>query len=120
MNRFFYGAVLILSATLFSAPALAHAKLEKAEPAVGSTGPAPDEIRLSFTEGLEIKFCSAALAAKSGETVPVKLEAAPDNPKILRIVPTAKLAPGPYAVTWHVVSVDSHKTDGHFSLTVTP
>jgi methionine-rich copper-binding protein CopC len=28
------------------------------------------------------------------------------------------LAPGNYTVTWHVTSVDAHKTQGSFSFTV--
>jgi methionine-rich copper-binding protein CopC len=30
------------------------------------------------------------------------------------------LAPGDYSVEWHVTSVDTHKTEGHFTFTVRP
>jgi copper resistance protein C len=30
------------------------------------------------------------------------------------------LPPGVYAVEWHVTSVDTHKTEGHFTFTVKP
>lgn len=120
MKRFFASGAAAGLVLMSAVSALAHAKLEKAEPAVGSVGSAPAEIRLSFTEGLELKFCTAMLTLKTGEAVPVKVEAARDNPKAMRIIPAVQLVPGTYAVTWHVVSVDSHKTDGHFSITVTP
>jgi methionine-rich copper-binding protein CopC len=31
-----------------------------------------------------------------------------------------KLPPGKYTVTWHVTSVDTHKTEGQFHFTVGP
>jgi methionine-rich copper-binding protein CopC len=30
-----------------------------------------------------------------------------------------KLVPGTYTVSWHVTSVDTHKTEGNFQFTVT-
>ena len=30
------------------------------------------------------------------------------------------LSPGIYSVAWHVTSVDTHKTEGHFTFTVKP
>ena len=30
------------------------------------------------------------------------------------------LPPGVYTVVWHVTSVDTHKTEGHFTFTVKP
>jgi hypothetical protein len=42
-----------------------------------------------------------------------------DNSVLVAPVPQA-LKPGVYTVTWHVVSVDTHKTQGSFNFTVAP
>jgi methionine-rich copper-binding protein CopC len=35
-------------------------------------------------------------------------------------VPVKPLAAGVYTVLWHATSVDTHKTEGHFTFTVAP
>jgi hypothetical protein len=36
------------------------------------------------------------------------------------VLPLPPLAPGRYRVRWHVVSVDTHRTEGEFGFEVTP
>ena len=43
---------------------------------------------------------------------------APDSNRRL-IVELPKLKPGTYTVNWHVTSVDTHKTEGNYTFTVT-
>src|SRR6185437_14043183 len=65
-------AILLLAAALCiaSAPAAAHAFLDHALPAVGSTvHEAPRAIRLWFTEQLEPAFSSVRVLDKSGKEV---------------------------------------------------
>ena len=47
------------------------------------------------------------------------LHLAPDNPKRL-VIGLKKLGPGTYTVKWHVVSVDTHHTEGTFTFSVQP
>ena len=94
----------------------AHAMLSSASPPVGgSVGAAPRQVTLSFTQGLEPAFSSVQVtdskgarvdtgkAQVSGSTMTVGLKA---------------LSPGTYRVHWHVLSVDTHKTEGSFSFHV--
>ncbi len=112
---------LLALAVLFPVSAWAHAQLEEAVPPVGSTvAAAPAELQMSFSEGLEPRFCKVAVTAASGASVNNgALHVDPADAKHL-FVPVSKLAPGVYTVTWHAVSVDTHKTQGTYHFTVSP
>ena len=112
--------VLAVAAALTPATALAHAFLDHAVPAVGGTVRAPPQLRVFFTEALEPAFSAVTLTTAVGE--PVQTGAAkigPGNPKEL-VLSLPRLAPGKYTVSWHVVSIDTHRTEGHFEFTVQP
>ena len=55
-----------LAFALSATTAFAHAQLEKATPAVGSAVSPPSEIRLEFSEGVELKFTKVTLTGPSG------------------------------------------------------
>jgi len=95
----------------------AHAFLKSATPAVGSTlATAPSNVVIDFTEGVEAHFSRIEVRDASGKQVDTgKLQA--DGPARLS-VGLRNLAPGTYTVTWHVVAVDTHHTEGKFSFTV--
>jgi len=103
------------------AAALAHAFLNEAAPIVGGTVPtSPKEIRLTFTEAIERRFSGIELVTGDGRTVatgPAVVD--PTNERQL-VLPLPPLAPGRYRVRWHVVSVDTHRTEGQYSFTVKP
>ena len=103
------------------AAALAHAFLNQAIPPVGGTVPAsPKEIRLTFSEGIEQHFSGIDLATGEGRTVATGAAVVdPANDKQLVLV-LPPLAPGRYRVRWHVVSVDTHRTEGEYSFAVAP
>lgn len=97
----------------------AHAFLDHADPAVGSTVPnAPSVIHLWFTQELEPAFSSVTVTDKSGATVnkgPAAID--PKNSSELD-VNLNDLTPGTYTVKWHVLSVDTHTTEGDFTFKV--
>jgi copper resistance protein C len=103
------------------APALSHAFLDQAAPLVGGTVPAsPKEIRLTFTEAIEQRFSGIDLTTGDGRTVATGAAAVdPANDKQL-VLALPPLAPGRYRVRWHVVSVDTHRTEGEYSFSVEP
>ena len=107
----------VLAFVASAAPLHAHAFLDHAVPAVGSTvATAPAALELDFTEGIEAAFSAVDVTAPSG----VKLETnALEHPaaNVLRL-PLPRLAPGDYAVHWKVVSVDTHSTEGSFHFRV--
>ena len=105
----------ILAVLLTSTSAWAHAFLDHAEPAVGSTVDIPPiEIRIWFTEKLEPAFSQIQLFDHHGKPVTQNHATVdPADPSLLMLaVPT--LAPGEYKVTWRVMSVDTHMTVGNF------
>jgi hypothetical protein len=107
---------LLLAAT----PAFAHAFLERARPAVGSSIQAsPPAIVITFTEGVEPHFSQIEVHDASGSRVD-KGDVHSDGAETRLAVSLPKLPQGTYTVIWHATSVDTHKTEGKFNFTVTP
>ncbi|HYZ21268.1 MAG TPA: copper resistance protein CopC [Rhodopila sp.] len=110
----------ILAGTCLTAPpALAHAMLDHATPPVGSAGPAPASVSLRYTEPVEPLFSTVSVTNAKGDRVDDG-KPKPDADGRILVVPLKQLPPGTYNVEWHVTSVDTHKTEGHFSFTVKP
>jgi methionine-rich copper-binding protein CopC len=101
--------------------AQAHAHLDHATPAVGSTvSPAPKEVVLWFSEKLEPAFSTVEVRDGKGVAVQAgKSHVDPKQSTQIR-VPLKHLSPGTYKVLWRVLSVDTHRTQGSFSFTVGP
>ncbi len=108
------------AACLIGKAALAHAFLDRASPAVGSeVSGSPPALTLSYSEPVEPLFSTVAVTDSSGARVDAGEPSPQDDGRVL-VVPLKPLAPGVYAVEWHVTSVDTHKTEGHFTFTVAP
>lgn len=98
----------------------AHAFLDKASPAVGSAvSGSPPVLALTYTEPVEPLFSTVHVTDGSGKPVDVGKASARDGGRTL-IVNLPTMPAGTYAVEWHVTSVDTHKTEGHFTFTVKP
>jgi len=110
-----------LLASMLAIPAWAHAHLVKADPPVGGAVSATDTLRLEFSEGVEIKFSGVAVTKDDGTDIaPLKVERDAKDAKALVVTLPAKLDAGTYKVRWHVVSVDTHRTQGDYAFTVKP
>ena len=69
-----------------------------------------------FTDTLEAAFSSADVTDSSGARVD---EGKPQvNGNLIRIA-LRRLSPGNYRVHWRVVSVDTHRSEGSFTFSVT-
>jgi methionine-rich copper-binding protein CopC len=101
--------------------AFAHARLERASPAVGSTVKgSPPEIRLTLSEELEVAFSTIRVVDDKGQQVDNGDKALdPANRKILKVT-LRSLPPGTYQVIWRVLSVDTHVTEGDYKFRVAP
>jgi len=112
-----FPAILFSLASLSQASA--HAFLVHANPPVGSTvGEAPSALRLTYTESLEVPFCTVTVTDAAGRPVQTgRPQAVPGHGDEMS-VPLHISAPGKYRVTWHALSVDTHKTQGSFTFTV--
>jgi hypothetical protein len=94
----------------------AHAFLEEADPRVGNTvRAAPREVVLRFTQDLEPAFSSVAVTDASGQRVDTGKPSIDGN--VMRM-PLREIGAGSYRVTWRVLSVDTHVTEGAFSFAV--
>jgi methionine-rich copper-binding protein CopC len=115
-RRWSLACVLFLALQL---PVWAHAFLDHAEPKVGSTVTSPPaETKIWFTQELEPAFSSIEVSDAQGNEVDKKDAHLDSKDKTLLMVSLPQLSPGTYTVAWHVVSVDTHKTQGHFQFTV--
>ena len=96
--------------------ASAHAHLDHSVPAVGSTvTTAPQEVTLTFTQDLEAAFSSVEVTDPSGARVDQGEAKISGNTMQIEL---KTIVPGTYTVHWHAVSVDTHKTQGDFSFSV--
>ena len=104
---------------LAPAPALAHAFLVRAVPAVGATvKAAPPRLTLDYTEGVVPHFCRVTVTGPGGAAVAAgRPRAEAGHPAVL-LVRLPHLVPGRYTVRWHAVSTDTHRTQGQFGFTV--
>lgn len=111
--------IAVMSIVLFPTSVLAHAMLDHASPKVGSSSPsAPHEVVLWFTENLEPAFSQIEVRNASGALVSsgkAHLGAKNELHIALKALP-----PGTYKVSWRVLSVDTHRTQGDFSFRVGP
>jgi hypothetical protein len=113
-------AALLAGAAILRIPdAQAHAFLDRATPAVGSsvTTP-PGAVTMWFTQELVPAFTTATVTDAAGKPVeagPARVD--PKDPTELE-VSLKPLSPGTYTVSWRALSVDTHITTGHFIFTV--
>ena len=99
----------------------AHAFLDSATPRVGSTiRAAPAEVVLTFTQGVEAAFSKLEVTGPAGEHEEAGSAHIVGTASSKLAVGVGRLAPGTYTVIWHVMSVDTHGTQGRFQFTVAP
>jgi copper resistance protein C len=111
-------AVLIALFVGFAPAASAHAFLERASPSAGQNLRAsPERIELHFSEALEGSFSDVRVSDRSGRD----MAAGPSVTTGTEIdLPLKKLSPGRYRVSWHAVSVDTHRTEGRYNFLILP
>jgi methionine-rich copper-binding protein CopC len=106
----------LLVVLLGTVAATAHAFLDHASPLVGSTvAAAPHEVSLWFTQNVEAAFSAVEVSDASGARVDQGKPQISGNTMRVGLKP---LTPGAYRVRWHVLSVDTHKTEGSFTFRV--
>jgi copper resistance protein C len=113
--------IALLATGLPVAAAVAHAFLDHSLPAVGSSVSAgPPELQLFFTQELELAFSGVTLSSGDGQAIATGAASIDPQNRAEMVLKLPPLAPGHYRVSWHAVSVDSHRTEGTFSFDVQP
>jgi methionine-rich copper-binding protein CopC len=108
--------IIPLLLLLATGEATAHAFLDHAEPRVGNkVATAPHEVTLWFTQNLEAAFSTITVTNPAGQRVDT------GKPRVSGNQISVSLrsgGAGTYHVTWRVLSVDTHTTDGNFTFQV--
>ncbi|MCK1481513.1 copper resistance protein CopC [Bradyrhizobium sp. 193] len=116
MRRSFLIGIVPLLTLLAGNDVSAHAFLDHADPRVGNkVATPPREVTLFFTQKLEVAFSNITVTNAAGQRVDT------GKPRISGNQMSVSLRPGgigTYHVTWHVLSVDTHTTDGNFTFDV--
>jgi methionine-rich copper-binding protein CopC len=94
-----------------------HAYPAVAIPADGAVlRDAPREVRIQFTEGIELEFSRITLKSSNGDKIAQgNLRKLGEDTLVVDLKP---LPPGSYTIEWQVLSVDTHVTDGVLRFTV--
>ena len=114
-------ALHALAATTLAAAAtgaLAHARLQAAEPASGAAVAAPGEVRLHFNEAVEPAMSTVKVTGPANAAVEVgkPAGAAGDAKTLVSTLP--KLPAGEYRLEWSTMGHDGHHTKGEYRFTV--
>jgi copper resistance protein C len=105
-----------LALALATADTHAHAMLDRAEPRVGNTvATAPSEVTLYFTQKLEPAFSTITVTNAAGQRLDAGKTRVSGSQMSISVKPGGS---GTYHVKWHVLSVDTHTTDGNFTFQV--
>lgn len=117
--RFVATMFVLLAIIIVPVAVRAHAFLDHADPAVGSTVPtAPTVVHIWFTQELEPAFSWIQVTDKAGAAVsdgPSAVDPTNNQEMDIKLKP---LPPGTYTVKWHALSVDTHTTQGDFTFQV--
>ncbi|QMI05470.1 CopC domain-containing protein YobA [Citrobacter sp. RHB25-C09] len=113
-------SLLLLTSALMTSSAWAHAHLTHQYPAADAeVTAAPQALTLNFSEGIEPGFSGAVITGPKQEQIKTQPAKRNEQDKTQLIIPLGEaLKPGDYTVSWHVVSVDGHKTKGKYRFNV--
>jgi methionine-rich copper-binding protein CopC len=101
---------------LATGQASAHAMLDHAEPRVGNkVAAAPRQVTLWFTQKLEPAFSALTVTNAAGQRVDTGKTRVSGSQMSVSLRPGGT---GTYHVNWHVLSVDTHTTEGNFTFQV--
>jgi methionine-rich copper-binding protein CopC len=110
-------ALLLLVVGLHGTTASAHAYPTESIPNNGAiVRDTPREVRIQFTEAVELTFSQITVKSAKGKVVSQgKLRQLANDTLAIDLLP---LAAGNYSVEWQALSVDTHITDGVLRFTV--
>lgn len=119
-NQTTKAALLALAIAALPGVALAHAKLEAANPAHGSTGPAPMVLHLDFSEAPDLAFTKVGITADGKVLAGGALSIDPADATVLLLTLPEALPPGAIRIEWKAVAADGHASKGEYNFTVAP
>ena len=116
-------ALVVLCSILAATPAVDgpfHFGLRQSAPAADAKVPAPEEVRLWFTQVPQESSVAIRVIDASGEAVETgEVASDPDDGKIVYVTIGPTLAAGAYTVSWRGIGDDGHVVRGDFAFSVT-
>ncbi len=106
---------LVALGSLLPLLAQAHTHLQKSTPAANSSGAAPEQLVLQFSEATRL---TALTLQKAGGQEGRKLGPLPAQPDKLIRLAAPKLDPGAYVLSWRGLGDDGHVMSGTLRFTV--
>lgn len=123
MRTIFSAGLTVLILAAGTGTALAHAFPAKESPAANAViRTSPARVSITFTEGVNKHFSGITVQAASGKRVDSGHAVRdPHDIKTLSVgFKQPPLAPGAYAVIWHALAMDGHRTHGRYRFTEQP
>ncbi len=121
LRRTFSRSLMLVAALPLAAIAavMPHAKLKSSLPGAGSTVAAPKELRLTFSEKIELKIPKVTLLRGTEEVAALgDIAADAQAPETVIIPVTKSLAAGSYTVKYRVAGPDGHPMGGSYVFSV--
>jgi methionine-rich copper-binding protein CopC len=116
MQRSSLIGMILLVLLLAAGEANAHAFLDHAEPRVGNkVATPPQQVTLWFTQKLESAFSTITVTNAAGQRVDSGKTRVSGSQMSVSLRGGGS---GTYHVNWHVLSVDTHTTEGNFTFQV--
>lgn len=110
--------IAVTAMSLLARPVMAHAFLDHADPGAGATlAQAPKQIALAFTKEIEPVSSGISVSDADGHDVEAAAPVVSGNIMTVALKP---LTQGRYRVSWHVVSIDTHQTEGSYNFSIAP
>lgn len=110
-------AVAAVTLLLLSSRVFAHAYVQESSPAEGATlAQPPAEIRIRYTEAIEVRFSKVSLLNGFGEPVGGTSQGAEGDRMLVLALPP--LEQGAYTAQWQVLAKDGHVTEGTIRFSV--
>lgn len=107
-----FAGLVVATVGLAAAPAGAHAQLVSTDPAHGEVlDVSPEQVVLEFSEAVQTPSDAVEVFDGAGDEVPVE---SVDGSGSDVSADLPELEDGPYVVSWHVISGDSHPISGAF------
>lgn len=111
----------LLAMSLLPGLAFAHTQLRSAFPGGGDhLSVAPRQLRLTFTEAVELALTRLALTGPNGAVELAPLALHPDSAAVLLGAIQSPLVAGAYTVNWQIAGADGHPVRGEYSFVVAP
>jgi len=112
------GLLLILP-LVFPTTASGHVFPDHSDPRVGSTvESSPAQVKIWFDGGMEPLFSTLQVFDANGKEVDKGDGQVDSKDNTVLEVSLPPLQPGTYRVSWSVVALDTHRTEGDFKFTI--